>query len=409
MISYLKAQQLVIEKARSFGNEKIGLGEVLGRVLAGVIVSDRDYPPFNRSMMDGYAVRLEDLEKNTCVFPVVETIYAGSTATRPALPGECYKIMTGAPVPREMDMVIQREETSEENGVMSLRPHAFSGRGKTPANGWRRFLAIARQGEDMQAGEIVIKGPHVCDPSVVGLLASLGQTELMVETLPRVALITTGNEVVPAEACPQEMQIRNSNKWVLQSLLKKCGIDVSRYSHAPDDPEILKARIQTALSNDILILSGGVSAGDADHVPAVLQALGVEPLFHKIAIKPGKPTWCGIAPSGAMVFALPGNPFSCLVNFVLLVQPFLRACWQLAEPAPIALPLAGVKKKRTSLDEFFPVRLEGSPGRLTQMPLNGSGDIRLGLSADALALHPSVSDDLAEGTPVLYYPINVVF
>jgi molybdopterin molybdotransferase len=133
--------------------------------------------------------------------------------------------------------------------------------------------------------------------------------------------------------------------------------------------------------------------------------MGIRKFFHKMAIKPGKPTWCGMAPSGTMVFALPGNPFSCLVNFVLLIQPYLRACFGLDDLSPVGLPLGFDKKKKTPLDEFFPVRLQGTPGRLLQAPLNGSGDIRLGLSADALALHPAGSGDLGEGASVLYYPI----
>jgi molybdopterin molybdotransferase len=420
MIDYREAQKIVNQQAHSFGTEKIGLEEADGRVLAEPILADRDYPPFNRSTMDGYAIRFADLKKNIRAFRIVETIYAGAAATRPALPGECYKIMTGAPVPDGMDVVIRREEVSEQDGIMTANPgigpdpgagpdekRPFPNVEKRPSpNGeWRPFLNIASQGEDMRSGEAVISGPCICEPPVIGLLASLGKTELRVQVLPRVALLTTGDEVVPADIRPGNIQIRNSNRWLLQSLLKGKGIGVSLYQHAPDDPSVLKDCIQSALTSDILILCGGVSAGDADYVPSVLEGLGIKKLFHKMAIKPGKPTWCGIAPSGTMVFALPGNPFSCLVNFVLLIQPFLQACFGLVHAAPAGLPLGSFKKKKTPLDEFFPVRLHGSPGRLLPAPLNGSGDIRLGLSANALALHPADSGDLEEGASVLYYPI----
>jgi molybdopterin molybdotransferase len=396
MINYREAQKIVNQQAHSFGTEIIGLEEAYGRVLAEPVMADRDYPPFNRSTMDGYAVRFADLTGNIRVFRAVETVYAGAAATRPALPGECYKIMTGAPVPVEMDLVIRREETDEEEGVVTIAGHSDE---------WRPYLNIARRGEDMRFGDTVISGPCVCEPPVIGLLASLGMKELTVQALPRVALLTTGNEVVPVDVQPGDAQIRNSNRWLLQSLLKSRGIDISLYQHAPDDRAILQDSIRSALSCDLLILCGGVSAGDADHVPSVLEALGIQKLFHKIAIKPGKPTWFGKAPSGAMVFALPGNPFSCLVNFVLLIQPFLQACYGLSTAEPVSLPLGSLKKKKTPLDEFFPVRLHGSPGRLLQAPLNSSGDIRLGLSADALALHSSGSGDLPEGSTVLYYPI----
>jgi molybdopterin molybdotransferase len=181
-------------------------------------------------------------------------------------------------------------------------------------------------------------------------------------------------------------------------------MDISSYQHASDDRTVLRDCIQSALSCDLLVLCGGVSAGDADYVPSVLEGLGVQKLFHKIAIRPGKPTWCGIAPSGAMVFALPGNPFSGMVNFILLIQPYLEACFGLHPTEPPSLPLASFKKKKTPLDEFFPVLLQGSPGRLLQAPLNGSGDIRLGQYANALGLHPAASGDLEEGAHVLYFP-----
>ncbi len=138
-------------------------------------------------------------------------------------------------------------------------------------------------------------------------------------------------------------------------------------------------------------------------MPGVLEELGVKLLFHKLAIKPGKPVWCGVAPGGGMVFALPGNPFSCLVGFVLLVQPWLTSCFGLPVPEPLGLPLRTPRKKRSLLDEFFPVRIEGSPAGLEPVALNGSGDVRLGPGANALALHPAESGDLSEGEILRYY------
>jgi molybdopterin molybdotransferase len=153
-----------------------------------------------------------------------------------------------------------------------------------------------------------------------------------------------------------------------------------------------------------VILCGGVSAGDADYVPGVLEDLGVKKLFHKMAIRPGKPTWCGISdPGSSMIFALPGNPFSCLVNTILLIQPYLQVCLGLPAPEPLGLPMGEPRKKRTPLDEFFPVHLSGSPARLSPVSLNGSGDIRLGRQANALALHPAASGDFEEGDEVLCY------
>ena len=392
MTTYTAAQEIVKQEAHSFGTEIVPLDQAYGRVLAGTIRADRDYPPFNRATMDGYAMQQADIEKGVREFQIVETIFAGSAATKDLPPGACYKIMTGAPVPASADVVVRREDTEEGKAFIRLRTESV-----------RPFLNIARQGEDMHAGDVIIDRPCICEPSIVGLLASLGQKELTVARLPRIALVTTGNEVVPVEAAVGPIQIRNSNRWLLQALLKKWQIDPWSYQHAPDDKAQLKATLEKALAADIIILCGGVSAGDADYVPEMLEASGVSCLFHKLAIKPGKPAWCGITAEKAMVFALPGNPFSCLVGFILLIQPYLQACFGLPAPAPLSLPLASLKRKKTPLDEFFPVRLHGTPARLHEVTLNGSGDIRLGMQADALALHPAGSQDLPAATPVIYF------
>jgi len=393
MISYAEAQTMVRSKAHSFGTATIPLDRADGRVLTGVVQADRDYPPFDRASMDGYALRAEDLQQGVRDFRVTETIFAGGTARKELSAGECYKIMTGAPVPAGADVVIRREDTVEEGGMVRVRSDAG-----------RPFLNIARRGEDLRAGDIVIDSPCICEPPIIGLLASLGQTELTVANLPKVALITTGDEVVPVETQPGPAQIRNSNRWLLQSLLKKWQIAPWFYGHARDDKMSLKAMLGEALKAEIIILCGGVSAGDADYVPEMLEASGVTCLFHKLAIKPGKPAWCGITADGAMVFALPGNPFSCLVGFILLIQPYLQACFGLPAPVPLSLPLASLKKKKTSLDEFFPVRLHGAPAKLREVTLNGSGDIRLGMQASALALHPAAEGDLPGGAEVVIFP-----
>ncbi len=392
MISYLEAQKILISHAHSFGSGTISLDRADGRVLTGPIRADRDYPPFNRATMDGYALRLAELLQGIREFKVVETIFAGSAATRQLSAGDCYRIMTGAPVPVDADMVVRREDTMEEGSMMRV----LNEPGKP-------FLNIARRGEDICEGDIVIDSPCICEPAIIGLLASLGQKELTVARRPRVALVTTGDEVVPMEMQPGPTQIRNSNRWLLQSLLKKWQIEPWFYEHAPDDKVSLKAILGEALKADIIILCGGVSAGDADYVPEMLEASGVTRLFHKLAIKPGKPVWCGISDGNTMVFALPGNPFSCLVGFILLIQPYLQACFGLPVSAPLSLPLASPKRKKTPLDEFFPVRVHGAPTRLHEVSLNGSGDIRLGMQANALALHPAETGDIPQGDFVLYY------
>jgi molybdopterin molybdotransferase len=330
--------------------------------------------------------------------------------------------MTGAPVPPDADVVIRREDTDEGKQPGDSKQFGESAHTERAAQSvgirlpsCRRFQNIARKGEDMQAGDTAIGAPSVIGPAVTGILASLGKDECLVERLPRVALFTTGDEVVAVDAPVSPIQIRNSNRWIMQSLLKGWGISPCHYEHLPDIKTVLRDSLQKVITGpssasdsapaDIIILSGGVSAGDADYVPGILEELGVQRLFHKIAIKPGKPVWCGITPGGEIVFALPGNPFSGMVGFTLLIQPYLHACFGLAAPVQMGLPLAAPKKKKTPLDEFFPVRVTGSPARLQTVDINGSGDSRLGLYANALALHPADSGDLVKGTNLLYYSL----
>lgn len=412
MITYREAQQLVLGQARSFGQETVPLEQAGGRVLSGVIRADRDYPPFPRATMDGYAMRFTDLEEGIQRFTVVETIMAGYQSTRSIGAGECYKIMTGGAVPAPADIVIRRENIQEGADFAQLLPilpdPLPAGTLPAPADPrfpWRPYQNIARQGEDLAAGVVVIDHPCVCEPAVIGLLATLGQTMVTVQRIPRIGLLTTGNEVVSPGDPIGPVQIRNSNRWLLESALKKSGAALASIVHAPDDPAILKTEITRGLEHDILILSGGVSAGDADHVPGTLLAAGVRQLFHRVAIRPGKPVWTGIAPGGCMVFALPGNPFSCLVNMILLIRPYLQTCYGLPAPEPLGLPLATARKKRSPLDEFFPAGLHGAPAVLSPVALNGSGDIRLGMEANMLALHPAASGDLEAGNSVLCYPI----
>ena len=459
MVSFQEAQEIVLAQARSFGTEDILLDGAFGRVLAEPIRADRDYPPFPRATMDGYALRYADLERGVRRFRVVETVFAGMEAAARIGSGECYKIMTGAAVPQDADMVIRREDVKEgeradvekgeradvekgeradvkkgERADVEKGEKADVGKGeradvekgeradvekgeregmkegemvmevgmKDPEP-WRPYLKIARQGEDIKAGEVVIEKPCRCDPAVMGLLATLGRSTVTVARGPQIGLITTGNEVVKPGDAISPVQIRNSNLWMLLGALRGEHLGLRWYTHVGDDRGQVMRTIERFLDLDVLIVTGGVSAGDADHVPQVLGELGVRRLFHKIAMRPGKPTWCGVSPRGGMVFALPGNPFSCLVNFALLIAPYLHACLGLGRAAPISLPLREARKKRTTLDEFFPVRMEGAPAMLSQLPLNGSGDIRLGMQANALALHPAGSGDLAAGAEAAFY------
>jgi molybdopterin molybdotransferase len=364
MISLQEAKELVLNQAHSFGKEKVQLDDAIGRVLCQPIVADRDYPPFNRATMDGIAINISDWENGIRSFAVAEIIYAGSISKKPISTGECYKIMTGAAVPSSANIVIRIEDIKEENNRLIVNVSELKA--------WQN---IARKGQDIKQQSSIINNAVICSPSVITLLASLGYHEAVVERLPAIAIITTGDEVVNINEPVNEVQIRNSNAHLLKALLDKWKIKPTACIHVEDDAAILTDIVKKYHSNDILILSGAVSAGDADFVPEVLTNAGAKKIFHKVAIRPGKPIWFGQFENGATVFALPGNPFSTLATFKLFIETFLYACFGLDQPAGLMLPIDETRIKKTNLDEFFPVKVASNPSAAIPLSFNTSGSL----------------------------------
>ncbi|MBC7826432.1 MAG: molybdopterin molybdotransferase MoeA [Chitinophagaceae bacterium] len=394
MIVFSEAQKLVIEQARSFGNEKISLDDAAGRVISEKIVADRDYPPFDRASVDGYAIRQSDWNAGLRTFLIREVIFAGKEPDASIEQGECYKIMTGAAVPACADSIIRKEDVAEWSGRIDCSLHVLN-----------INQHIARRGEDVKMGHIISSEPLFCSPAVTGILASIGKHEIVVERLPQVCIITTGDEIISIDSTPGAVQIRNSNRHVLKALLKKWNISPFYSMHVPDAIDEIRSALQTAIQSDIIIICGGVSAGDADHVPGVLTTMGAKKIFHKVAIKPGKPIWFGKFDQGPIVFALPGNPLSCLVTFRLFIETFLFYSVGLKNPLQISLPLRGNRSKKSQLDEFFPVKITGIPSCLDIISFNGSGDITAAIQADAIAKHPLMMPELVNGTILDTYPL----
>lgn len=394
MINYLEAQQIILAQAKPFATESIALNNALGRTLAETIVADRDYPPFNRATMDGFAFNYADFEKGIKQYQLIDTIFAGSITNKVLKQGECYKIMTGAAVPTSANVVIRKEDTSIADNLVTLHIESY-----------KLFQNIAMQGEDITAETSIITSNKICTPAVISVLAALGKSTVTVKRLPSVSVFTTGNEIVPVETSRIDtVQIRNSNQYLLKALLQQWQIQPSICKHLQDDKAALTTAFKEALSSDIIIINGGVSAGDADYVPEVLTSLGVALLFHKIAIRPGKPLWCGKLPNGGLVFALPGNPFSCMVTFQLFIKPYLLACFGLPQQAFLQLPLAISKVKNVGLDEFFPAQIQAVPMSIIPLHFKTSGDVKATLFADGIALHPSTAQALEANTIVNYLP-----
>lgn len=391
MLSFQDAVEIVSSLAHSFGTETIHLDDVLGRVLAENISADRDYPPFNRCSMDGYAIRVDDFNKGTRSFEIAEVIYAGQVSQITLHQNQCYKIMTGAAVPLSANAVIRREDTFETDGKVEINAEECS-----------IFQNIATRGQDIKENTPIVKTNKLCTAPIISLLATLGKEYVIVNKLPTIAVFTTGDEVIAVGKPVSEVQIRNSNGHLLKALLKERGLNPKLYKHVADNKEELKKAFAEALDYDIIITCGGVSAGDADFLPEVFDELSIKKEFHKTAIKPGKPIWVGKMPNGGTVFALPGNPFSTLVTFHLFVDLFLKLSTGISQTS-CQKSFHGVRNKLTNLDEFFPVNINEEDNSLEPVQINGSGDIRLGLNADAIAHHPAEIATIKWGSKLSYY------
>jgi molybdopterin molybdotransferase len=286
--------------------EPVPLENSLGRVLAREVTSPIDSPPFDKSAMDGFAVRAGDDSPH---FTVVDTVAAGGVPARPIGRGECARIMTGAMLPPGAAMVIRREYVTEENG--GIRVH-------TPEQGTN----VIPRGTSLRAGQPVLR-PGVIGPQEIGVLAGSGIDRVPVAVPPRTAILCTGPEILPAGAPLGPGQIYDSNGPQLRAQLAAMKCSSSLRTGVEDQPTPLAAAIRESLSNcDVLLLTGGVSAGSFDFVPDCLRGLGAEVLFHGVAVKPGKPALFARR-GGQYVFGLPGNPVSTFVIFELFVKPFL--------------------------------------------------------------------------------------
>lgn len=393
MKTYKEALEIILSFSHTFGREKLPVTAVLrNRVLAEPVYSDRDYPPFNRATMDGYALNSLDLASGLSGFRIAGVIFAGAVTDYKLGRGECFKIMTGAMVPPEADLVIKKEDAMAEGNQVR-----FSGQDR-PA-----FQYIARMGEDIRSGQLLIPAGLPFNSSLAGSMAVVGKTSAFFSRLPLVSLFSSGNEIVSIQDTPLLHQIRNSNSPMLASMLYDYGIIPAISTHFPDVKDDIKAGLSKAMDADLLILTGAVSAGDADFIPGCLKELGVEEKLYKVAIKPGKPLWFGVKPDGPVVFALPGNPVSAQVTFKLFVEPFLRQCLGLKPLIPVYIPMVENRSKRVPLDEFFLARLQPEPYGIIPAYSHSSGDSSSGIGTDGIALQASALMELSAGDPVPFF------
>lgn len=346
MNSFEEAIKIVDSQPPTGMAERIGFMESVGRVLASEIVSDVNMPPFNKSAMDGFACRMEDLPGP---LRVIEEIPAGKMPERRIEQGTCSSIMTGAPLPEGADCVIMEEHVERtENGEVNFI------KGSTKSN-------ICYLGEDVRTGDILIERGTLVRPAHIAIMASVGAVEVDVSALPQVGVFSTGDELVEPDVRPEGSKIRNSNGYQITAQLRSSGFPAEYLRIIPDTPEETERAITDGFLNyDVLVLTGGVSHGTYDFVPQVIKECGVDILFHSLAVQPGKPSLFGKRDDGRYIFGLPGNPVSSFIQTELLVKRLIYNLQGYKQDIPqIKLPM-GVDyiRKRAARKSFVPVRIK---------------------------------------------------
>jgi molybdopterin molybdotransferase len=375
MITLDKAIDIVLSASQPLVRfEEVSLWESLGRVLADNIVSDMNMPPFDKTAVDGFACRMVDAGGE---LEVIEVIPAGATPAKSIGRGQCAKIMTGAMIPPGADCVLMVEDTRE------VAPGRIVFTGNSPKSN------ICKLGEDIKLGDRAIPRGAMVAPQHIAIMASLGYSRVQVAAKPGVAILATGDELVEPEVKPQAGQIRNSNGHQLVAQVVGAGATPHYYGIVRDTHSETRSAITKAFDeNDIVILTGGVSMGDFDLVPGILEELGVRILFDSIAVQPGKPTTFGVK-GHKLVFGLPGNPVSAFLQFELLIRPAIhRLMGCHTEGVSLRLPMAhGYKRKKTERLGLIPVRVSTRNG-VEAVDYHGSAHIFALAGANAVAIIP---------------------
>jgi len=388
MLLLEQALEIVLNQDFKQKTERVSFQDALHRVLAEDIYADVDMPPFDKSAVDGYACRMGDR-----VMTVIETIPAGYVPQKSVGPGQCSKIMTGAMLPDGADCVVMVEDTeSVGKDKVNLK---F---GKTAKN-------ICFKAEDVHKGDKVLDKGTLLKPSHIAILASVGAVTPLVAVLPRVAVISTGDELVEPDRYPENSKIRNSNAYQLLAQINEIPAEGIYCGIAPDTPESLREIISSAFSkSDVVILTGGVSMGEYDYVPEVMKELDVEILFKSVAIQPGRPTVFGKR-GYQFIFGLPGNPVSSFVLFEIMVKPFLRKMMGNNDlPVILKLPM-GEKyiRKKSGRKSLLPVEIR--EGKVFPVQYHGSAHIHSYTKANGLISVEIGATEIMEGEFVDVRPI----
>ncbi len=365
MKPFEQAYDHVLNHAQDFGEETVALNDCMNRILAENVKADRDFPPFDRATKDGIAIQFEAIEEGITRFKVEGIVSAGAPRQELSTLANCLEIMTGAVMPQNADTVIMYEDITMEDGYAQLS--------KVPSKGQE----IHFQGSDEKKGSVLLEIGTRVGPAEIGVLATVGKSEVSVKGLPKACVISTGNELVDVSEIPLPHQIRKSNSISLMAALSKEHINASLL-HLDDDKKDIENGLKGALEeHDVLLLSGGVSKGKYDYVPEVMETLGVQKIFHGVAQRPGKPFWFGMHPTlKTVVFSFPGNPVSTFTNYHVYFLPWLQKSLDLAVEPRMAILGADFTAHRT-LTLFPQVKCHWKAGSLfvRELKVNGSGDV----------------------------------
>lgn len=374
-LSFEQARQMVLDHVispASLEGETVWLSDALGRITWEDVASDRDMPPLARSLRDGYALRSADLPGT---LTVTGEIRAGVMPLATVAPGETLSIMTGAVIPAGADQVVMKEHGQRQDATFKIERPAAPGEWISPG------------GSMAHKGEIVVARGQRIDPSVIAMLATVGRSQVRVARQPVVRILATGDEVVDIARYPNATQVRNSNSWALASYVRLCGGTPEILPIAPDEERATRDLLEYGLQADLLLISGGVSAGDYDVVERALATLDATFFFDRVAIQPGQPTVFGRA-RGTFFFGLPGNPLSTMVTFRIFAQAALERLSGLAHPRLETFPAILNKdyQHNPGLTRFLPAKLSADGFHVELLPWQGSGDIPALVRANCLVL-----------------------
>jgi molybdopterin molybdotransferase len=400
MIKVEEAEKIILSQARDFGSESVPFEISLGRILAEDLIADRDQPPFNRATLDGIALDFKSFEKGVRSFKIIATQAAGDEPIEISNEQECIEIMTGGALPGTADIIVGYEDISIQDGIASLTAITVN-----------KGQGVHARGRDRKENDIVAAAGQPITPVLINMAASIGKTNLHVKKLPRIAVVSSGNELVEVHETPSPFQIRRSNSYMIKAALSQHKI-LADTLHIPDDLEAAKKNISGCLQNyDMIILSGGISMGKFDYIPQALEELSVHTLFHKVQQRPGKPFWFGVNDNGVLVFALPGNPVSTFMCFCRYILPWLKKSMGLSNETGYAILGSDISFK-PALQYFLQVKLRlNKQGQLLATPIegNGSGDFANLLESDAFMELPLEQNNFTKGEVFAIWPFKELF